>query len=647
MSIFRNRFLSIAFTLLLITYVDTKGVQYIIILLSCTYHYLHLKKYVTLLFIFFLFFQMTTTQVVIKPEGRSHIVRIDEIRTNYCIASNKDECYLLYNLQDVDLYDIVEVEGSFEEIKTTNNLGMFHFASYLKRKDIHYSMFVNRFTIKMNANHIKAKLYRYTNQFDDKTSSNIKTMLYRNYDETLEYKHLLFTSGVHISAIVQVIAFLTKKNRNWIACIFTFTLMMLLPMAPYLLRIFLFSLIPLLFTGFSSREHLGLSIIVTLLSASEMAYEVSFIIPICYRLLFLFDIQKVPRIIKQYLAIFPIQLIYFHEVNFLTLIAFPFLRYVQALSFTLLAATLLFPNAAILFNTIMEFQIFIISFLSKSLKIIGKPNIVWTILWCCSTYLLITYKQKKHYLYILLLLVYQANMKLLTPFGEVSFLDVSQGDCILIREPFNGKVVMIDVANQMNKDIAKTTIYPFLKAKGITSIDYVIITHDDYDHNGGLPSLKKQIQIKNIITDKEDIALSKTSIKALQSKTKKDKNDESLILFTKINNLKYLFMGDASRSVELEILEQYNKLKVDVLKVGHHGSHTSSDPYFIHQIQPKISVISSGRNNRYNHPSKSVVEILENNQSYIRNTQLHGSTSIYSILGMNIMISANNQIIFL
>ncbi len=643
----RDRFLFLAFCLIALVYVSTFLVQLVIILFACCYLYPFLKKGSLLVALFLLLFVLYQNMPFEEMEGKQRVVRVDEIRNNYIIASNQKEKFVLYNVNNVGLYDVLNIEGTPERVNSTNNLGMFHYATYLQRKNIHYSIYVKRFTIESNANHVKAKLYRYVNSFDTQTKTNMNALLYRNYDNDMDYKHFLYASGVHLSLFIHLLSQLFNKDRNRVGCIVSFVFYMLLPSSPYMIRIFVFSLVGLLFSTYHRREQLGLSIIITLLLAPYMAYEITFIIPVCYRLVFLFAVKSVPRFIKQYLAIIPIQLLFFHEINWLTLFLFPLFRYLQTIVFGLLIATLCFPSVSLLFNYSMNILIWCIQFMPFSLKLIGKPHSIWIVLWCVSCYLLLTYHQKKHYVYLLILLCYQANMKNLTPYGEVTFLDVNQGDCILIREPFNGEVMLIDVANQLNKDLAKTTIYPYLKARGIHQVDKVVITHDDYDHNGGLTSLKKLIAIEQVITTSQDIQLKNIKLESYQEQEALDENDKSIILFTQINQLRYLFMGDASKKVELHFLEQFNKLKVDVLKVAHHGSNTSSDPFFIHQLHPQLSIISSGRNNRYNHPSYEVVETLQKSQSFIRDTQEVGSTSIFYFLNWNIVVSANHEIFFM
>ena len=83
-----------------------------------------------------------------------------------------------------------------------------------------------------------------------------------------------------------------------------------------------------------------------------------------------------------------------------------------------------------------------------------------------------------------------------------------------------------------------------------------------------------------------------------------NENDNSAVIYTKLNNHKFLFMGDAGVEVEEDLIQKYNLSDIDVLKVGHHGSKTSSSKLFIDEINPKYSIISVGKNNRYGHPNK-------------------------------------------
>ena len=112
----------------------------------------------------------------------------------------------------------------------------------------------------------------------------------------------------------------------------------------------------------------------------------------------------------------------------------------------------------------------------------------------------------------------------------------------------------------------------------------------------------------------------------LQTKEYANENDNSNVNYIEISDYKFLFMGDASVTTEKEILDKYNLPNIDVLKVSHHGSKTSSGKNFIDEISPKYSIISVGKNNRYCHPNNNVLNNLEGSKIY--RTDLDGSIEI-------------------
>ena len=102
----------------------------------------------------------------------------------------------------------------------------------------------------------------------------------------------------------------------------------------------------------------------------------------------------------------------------------------------------------------------------------------------------------------------------------------------------------------------------------------------------------------------------------LNNKDYNNENDNSSVIYTELNNYKFLFMGDAGTEVEEDLIQKYNLKDIDVLKAGHHGSKTSSSKEFINDINPKYSMISVGKNNRYGHPNKGVLHNLNNSKIY-------------------------------
>ena len=121
----------------------------------------------------------------------------------------------------------------------------------------------------------------------------------------------------------------------------------------------------------------------------------------------------------------------------------------------------------------------------------------------------------------------------------------------------------------------------------------------------------------------KELNINKNKLYFLQTKEYDNENDNSNVIYTELNGYKFMFMGDASVTTEKEIMNKYDLPDIDVLKVGHHGSKTSSSIEFINEINPKYSIISVGKNNRYRHPNKEVLDNL--NKSKIYRTDQDGS----------------------
>lgn len=223
---------------------------------------------------------------------------------------------------------------------------------------------------------------------------------------------------------------------------------------------------------------------------------------------------------------------------------------------------------------------------------------------------------------------------------NIIFFYVGQADCTLIK--LNDDVILIDAGN--NND--GKNVVSFLQEKGITQIDYLIGTHADEDHIGGIDDIinsmdigtfliptigengtdyknavetakDKNIQIKH--PTRGDIFYFENAqfevMSAMEEEGTSDNNSSLVIEFT-YNNTTYLFMGDAE--TELENSRSWNK--VNVLKVGHHGSNSSSSTKFLEQVNPEYSIIEVGKNNSYNLPSDKAIKRLEESGTQVLRT---------------------------
>ena len=219
-------------------------------------------------------------------------------------------------------------------------------------------------------------------------------------------------------------------------------------------------------------------------------------------------------------------------------------------------------------------------------------------------------------------------------------IDVAQGDSTFIRYPHNKLNILIDTGGNYQYETAKTII-TYLKSINVKKLDYLILTHGDYDHMGEAINLVNNFRVEKVIfncgefneleqglikvLDKKKIPyyscikelnIDDNKLYFLNNKDYGNENDNSNVIYFNNNNYKFLFMGDAGVEGEQDLIEKYNLKDIDVLKVGHHGSKTSSSKKFINQINPKYSIISVGKNNRYGHPNDGVLDNLEDSKIY-------------------------------
>ena len=186
---------------------------------------------------------------------------------------------------------------------------------------------------------------------------------------------------------------------------------------------------------------------------------------------------------------------------------------------------------------------------------------------------------------------------------------------------------MIDTGGLYNYNVSNNTIL-FMKSLGIKNIDLLLLTHGDSDHMKDAPNIINKMNVKNVMLNKNEYNEIEKEIlnlninlidnyesifdfKIYNNYIGKDENDSSIICKLNINNNQILFMGDATKDEEKKFINDY-KIKSTIIKLGHHGSKTSSDEYFLKEINAKEAIISSGRNNRFNHPSKETIDTLNN-----------------------------------
>jgi len=588
----------------------------------------------------------------------------------------KEKLLITYKYQDKEFNNLsygdkIKVKGTLITPSKNTNQNTFNYQKYLYYKKIYYIVEATSIN-KIANNHnylytIKNTLYQKINKL--KSSNYIKTLLFCDNTLSKEIKesyringisHLFSVSGMHINFFVSIIyLYLNKITYNkrikyLITNIFIITYLILFPSSSLLrsaVMSILYSINYLLKLKIKKIDILLLTLGVSLLINPFIIYDLGYIYS--YTITFFLVLSsstlkkknKINKIIYisllSFLVSIPITIYNSYEINIISILLNIIL--VPIISIIILPLTILtyiFPildSILYLFTNTLETISLFISKINITKIIFPKPSLLIIVLYYII--FLLSYQNKKYfYLNIILLIIIYISPYLNSNF-EVVMFEVGEADCHLIKYPYNKNTILIDTGKNEYK--IKNEVIPYLKSIGIKKIDYLIITHGDEDHIGGSITLINNFQVKNVVLNKgtftdlekeliknlnkkkipyqiniSKINLSNHTIYLLNNTKYNNENDNSIITYFTYQKYKFLYMGDASITTEDNLLENYNLNNISILKVGHHGSNTSSSKDFISQINPSISLISVGENNIYHHPNKEVINNLSKSRIY-------------------------------
>ncbi len=588
----------------------------------------------------------------------------------------KEKLLITYKYQDKEFNNLsygdkIKVKGTLITPSKNTNQNTFNYQKYLYYKKIYYLVEATSIN-KIANNHnylytIKNTLYQKINKL--KSSNYIKTLLFCDNTLSKEIKesyringisHLFSVSGMHINFFVSIIyLYLNKITYNkrikyLITNIFIITYLILFPSSSLLrsaVMSILYSINYLLKLKIKKIDILLLTLGVSLLINPFIIYDLGYIYS--YTITFFLVLSsstlkkknKINKIIYisllSFLVSIPITIYNSFEINIISILLNIIL--VPIISIIILPITILtyiFPildSILYLFTNTLETISLFISKINITKIIFPKPSLLIIVLYYII--FLLSYQNKKYfYLNIILLIIIYISPYLNSNF-EVVMFEVGEADCHLIKYPYNKNTILIDTGKNEYK--IKNEVIPYLKSIGIKKIDYLIITHGDEDHIGGSITLINNFQVKNVILNKgtftdlekeliknlnkkkipyqiniNKINLSNHTIYLLNNTKYNNENDNSIITYFTYQKYKFLYMGDASITTEDNLLENYNLNNISILKVGHHGSNTSSSKDFISQINSSISLISVGKNNIYHHPNKEVINNLSKSRIY-------------------------------
>ena len=468
--------------------------------------------------------------------------------------------------------------------------------------------------------------------------------------------HLFALSGLHVSMFSSIILFILKKIKlneklsYLITSLFLIFFAFIASFTPSIVRsvlFFILSSINNVYYLYIKPKYLLYIVFSILIFINPFyIYDTGFILSFCisFFILLFNEKNKINNNLLSILVIsilstlssLPIIINMSYEVNILGFINnLFFIPYVTYIVFPLSIIVVFISKLSFILN----FLIIIMEYISKvssnilNIKLIFPKMSLFLIIIYYVLLILIVKKinLKKIFIIYLSFLYFRCDFD---KNNYVYFIDVGQGDSALIVTK-NNKSILIDTGGKVgsNYSLMKSNVIPFFKSIGIRKLDYLFITHGDADHCGNSKSLIDNFSVKNVYLNKGKInncekktngnilyddylKIDNIEIYSLNNGDYNDENSLSMVLLLVIDNYKILLMGDAPKKVEEEIIDKYDLDNIDILKVGHHGSNTSSSKNFIGHIKPKYSIISVGKNNKFGHPKKSVLDTLSDSKIY-------------------------------
>ena len=599
--------------------------------------------------------------------------------------------------------DSLYIEGEFKQPEEARNYKGYNYKQYLKTKKIIGTVELEKAKILKSSNgsfiHNIQKYIKDTinGTLTDEEGNLLLAILLGDKDKlsediqesfkTSNLSHMLAVSGAHVSYIILGLTYVLqnsiigKKNEKIVCIIFLLFFMAITNFTPSVTRACIMAVLTL-FSGIIYRKsdvytNISVAALITLIfnpyNLLDLGFQLSYggtigIIIFIKRIQEKKSNSKVINYIKQMalvsiyanIIIIPIMMYHFNTVSFTFIIsnimASPILGIIVITGFLFIIASItvkpLTRLIAIFIKPILSILIKISQICSKlpfSNILVVTPYMFNVI----SYYAIILYcikskKNNKCKIIICLLIVLILINFIIYIFPQklrIFFIDVGQGDSTLIITP-DKKTVLIDGGGSDSFDVGEKVLLPYLLDRRILKIDYVLISHFDTDHCGGILTIMEKVKVKNIIISEQaehsenyerfkKLMIHK-KIRLIEVK-KGDKikigrysefkilfptsrllsenplNNNSIVAQFNYNNFKMLFTGDIEKLAEQQILKaEKAEIRADILKVAHHGSKTSSIPEFIKAVKPKIALIGVGKNNTFGHPNKQTIKNLEN-----------------------------------
>lgn len=560
-----------------------------------------------------------------------------QVNGSYAFLESNHQKVLVYTEQPLELDAIYSCSGTFERIESNPSFYNFDFTKYCHKQGVYYSISEEQITYVKDTFSFRHMLQTMIQQVQD---TNVQPLLYKvllNIKvEDNDVSNWYFTNGFTYAGILAIIQIILKywmyeKQRRICVCFISILLCCMYRFPLLLVQSTLFQLSYFLHIPYSKRVGM-MMIIIILLYPSQMT-SASFLIPAIYRYSFLFGKYKRCGCM---LSILIIQSILFHVMHPIQNLIYPYLQKLYGCMYLCCILYLIFSLP--LYDPLNHFLQWLFS-ITDHLQLYGSMIGFGLVMYCLMIWII------RHHTYFLqlslaLLLVFQ-YFGLFHPFAQLTIINVGQGDSIYLQTPFQQATVLIDTGKQS----ALKSVTSYLHAKSIHQLDALIITHPDDDHNANQQSILDTFQVKQCMTEHQHtIQIDNLTVYDLNPISNEDTNQSSLVLLTQLSNQTICLMGDADVTTESTIINQFPNLTCDILKISHHGSKNGTTDQLLDTLQPSITLNSSGKNNRYHHPSEDVLQRLLKRHIPFFDTQDSGDITIVFFPWFSLFITASFEI---
>ncbi len=603
--------------------------------------------------------------------------KIKDNKITLNMSGREDLIGNFYYKDDIDINQIkygviVKVVGKLRIPSSNTVPHTFNYKEYLEKKNIHYTLNIEDIKIVKDESFIY-KLKNWIRKRIDKIDSTGYMQAFILGDKSLieddnysSFKsigitHLFALSGMHIGLLSEILLKLLKRLDkalkylfiDFFLIIYGFIVCFPASIKRCIVFYILNSINKVFGFDLSNKQILFLTVMILILFNPYIVFDTGFLFSVCtvggiiFCEEYIRDDNKIKGAFKLSLVAFlfsaPINLYTFYEINLLSVFYnLVFIPFISMVVYPLSLLSFIFPFLSYIFSStikILEWSSGVLANI-RIFNIFMSFNIYEVLLFYLGLYFLFVRQQKRWICLLLLIILVDIILPFVDKCSYVYFLDVGQGDASLLISSNRRSVTMIDTGGLANYDVSERYI-PLFKYLGINTIDNLILTHGDFDHMGSAESIINTFKVKKVIfncgefndLEKElikllnmnninydsclkELNINKNKLYFLQTKDYDDENENSNVIYTSIDDYYFLFMGDAGKEKEMDILNSFNLSNIDVLKVGHHGSKTSSGKQFVDMINPKYSIISVGKYNKYGHPNNGVLNNLKKSKIY-------------------------------